>query len=150
MSDESYVPEASFASLVLTLSSSAWVSLGKITDPVSGEITKDLRSAKFSIDTLIMLREKTAGHLDDEESKLLNVLISDLQANYAETVFEMEKADQAAGSDKKGGEAKKSEPETEESVSPEVDAGAAKQAGEDKADKEKQEKPGNSKKESKK
>ncbi len=150
MSDESYVMEASFASLVLTLSSSAWVSLGKITDPVSGEIKKDLRSAKFSIDTLIMLREKTAGHIDDDESKLLNSLISDLQANYAETVFEQGKADQAAGSEAKGDEEKKPEPKTESSVSPEGDTGAAKQAGEGKAGKEKQEKPGKSKKESKK
>jgi hypothetical protein len=35
---DSYVPEASITALILTLSSSAWVSLGKITDPVSGEI----------------------------------------------------------------------------------------------------------------
>ena len=112
MSDESFVTEASFSSLVLMLSSSAWVSLGKIADPVSGEVKKDLRSAKLSIDTLIMLREKTSGKLDEDEKKLLNVMISDLQANYAETV-----------------------------LNPEGDAGAAEQTGEDKSDIEHQEEP---------
>ncbi len=110
MSDEPYVPEASFSSLVLMLSSSAWVTLGKIADPVSGEVQKDLRSAKLSIDTLIMLREKTSGRLDEDEKKLLNVMINDLQANYAETV-----------------------------LNPEGDAGAAEQTGKDTADTEKQE-----------
>ena len=138
MSDEPYIPEASFSSLVLTLSSSAWVSLGKITDPVSGEIKKDLRSAKFSIDTLIMLREKTAGQLDDDEKKLLNVLINDLQANYAESVFEHEKTGGETASAGNGSEGDASEGDTEANVSPEGDAGAAEQTGRDETDKEKQ------------
>ena len=119
MSEEPYVPEASFSSLVLMLSSSAWVSLGKIADPVSGEVQKDLRSAKLSIDTLIMLREKTSGELDEDEKKLLNVMINDLQANYAETVLSSER-----------------------------DAGAAEQSGKDEADTEKQEEPKKPKKDS--
>lgn len=84
---ETYVPEASFTSLVLTLSSSAWISLGKVTDPVSGEIKQDLKGAKYTIDLLIMLREKTSGNLTGDEEKLLNALLGDLQANYAEMVF---------------------------------------------------------------
>jgi len=84
---DSYIPDASFSSLVLTLSSSAWVGLGKIADPLSGEIKKDLKSAKFTIDTLIMLREKTKGNLSDDETKLLQTVLGDLQANYAEVVF---------------------------------------------------------------
>jgi len=84
---DSYIPDASFSSLVLTLSSSAWVGLGKIADPLSGETKKDLKSAKFTIDTLIMLREKTKGNLSDDETKLLQTVLGDLQANYAEVVF---------------------------------------------------------------
>ncbi len=147
MSDEPYIPEASFSSLVLTLSSSAWVSLGKITDPVSGEIKKDLRSAKFSIDTLIMLREKTAGQLDDDEKKLLNVLVNDLQANYAESVFEQEKTGQETAFAGNGGKEDASNGDTEANVSPEGDAGVAEQIGKDKTDKEKQKNQKNSKQE---
>jgi len=96
-SKESYVPDATFSSLVLTLSSSAWVGLGKIADPVTGELKKDLKGAKFTIDILIMLREKTEGNLGEEEEKLLQAVLGDLQANYAETVFsEKETSEQPA------------------------------------------------------
>jgi hypothetical protein len=79
--------EISFASLVVTLSSSAWVGLGKVADPISGEIRKDLAGARSTIEILLMLREKTKGNLAADEERLLNGLIADLQANYAETVF---------------------------------------------------------------
>ncbi len=104
---DSYVPDASFSSLVLTLSSSAWVGLGKIADPLSGEIKKDLKTAKFTIDTLIMLREKTRENLSDDENKLLQAVLGDLQGNYAEAVFAGEEADQksAAASNETAGEA---------------------------------------------
>ncbi|MFW6180653.1 MAG: DUF1844 domain-containing protein [Spirochaetota bacterium] len=80
-------PEVSFSSLVLTLSTSAWVAMGKVADPLTGEAKKDLDGARYTIDLLIMLREKTRGNLNDEEQKFLNAVIGELQANYAETVF---------------------------------------------------------------
>ncbi|MBN2324426.1 MAG: DUF1844 domain-containing protein [Spirochaetes bacterium] len=89
MSDnEGYRPESSFTALVITLSSSAWVGLGKVEDPVSGGIRKDLQAVKATIDILLMLRDKTRGNLGPEENKLLDGVIADLQANYAETVFD--------------------------------------------------------------
>lgn len=89
-----YVPEVNFATLVLTLSSSAWVGLGKIADPISGEVKKNLKGAKYTIDVLLMLREKTKGNLSTEEKEVLNGIISELQANYAETVFAGDHDDQ--------------------------------------------------------
>jgi hypothetical protein len=81
------ISTTSFTSLVVMLSSSAWMGLGKIADPVSGEVKKDLEGARYSIEVLGMLREKTKGNLNREEERLLNGLIADLQANYAEAVF---------------------------------------------------------------
>jgi hypothetical protein len=89
--NDSYLSEVNFVSLVLTLSSSAWVGLGKIADPVSGEIKQDLNGVKYTIDLLVMLREKTRGNLNDEENKILDGSISELQANFAETVFSSDK-----------------------------------------------------------
>ena len=91
---------STFASLVLSLSSTAWVALGKIADPVTGKINMDLKGAKFSIDTLIMLRDKTKGNLTADEQKLLNGVIADLQANYAETVFSAKQEEKKAESGK--------------------------------------------------
>lgn len=91
---------STFTSLVLSLSSTAWVALGKIADPVTGKINMDLKGAKFSIDTLIMLRDKTKGNLTADEQKLLNGIIADLQANYAETVFSAKQEEKKSESGK--------------------------------------------------
>jgi hypothetical protein len=98
---EEYLPEVDFVSFILMLSSSAWVSLGKIQDPSSGEVQKDLKGAKYCIDVLIMLREKTRGNLDEEEEKALNGIISDLQVNYAETFFSAESGVSSPGESNK-------------------------------------------------
>ena len=84
---DGYGPESSFTTLVITLSSSAWIGMGKVEDPVSGGIRKDLQSAKYTIDILLMLRDKTKGNLEPGEKKLLDEVLADLQTNYAETVF---------------------------------------------------------------
>ena len=114
MSEDDFAqPDASFSSLVLTLSSSAWVSLGKIADPISGETKQDTKAAKFSIDILLMLRDKTRGNLSDDEHKLLEAVVHDLQANYAEAVFaEPSKAKAGETGSSEDTEKKGGEPET--------------------------------------
>ncbi len=92
--------ETGFSTLVLTLSSSAWVGLGKIADPISGETKKDFPGAKFAIDTLVMLREKTRGNLTPDEEKILNSAVAELQANYAETIFSQKKESEEVPSKK--------------------------------------------------
>ena len=97
---------SAFASLVLSLSSTAWISLGKIADPITGKVKIDLVGARYSIDTLIMLRDKTKGNLTEDENKLLIGALGDLQANYAESVF-TEKEKIKDKSEKKESEEKK-------------------------------------------
>ncbi len=108
-----------FSSLVVSLSSTAWIGLGKIVDPLTGKLKVDLKSAKYSIDTLIMLREKTRGNLTEDEKRLLDSVIADLQANYAETVFSSaEKKDEKdQETDNRGQTEKKSEPRKEQDKS---------------------------------
>lgn len=115
--NDSNIPEINFITLVLTLSSSAWVGLGKVADPISGEIREDLKGAKYTINVLLMLRDKTKGNLTDEENKVMNRIISDLQANYAETVFSSKEKKETPSSDAENSESsdekssKSSEPE---------------------------------------
>jgi len=136
---DSYVPDASFSSLVLTLSSSAWVGLGKIADPLSGEIKKDMRAAKFTIDTLIMLRDKTGGNLSDDESKLLQAVLGDLQGNYAEAVFAGEDQKPAAAPHEASGEAPAEEKAAESGDSAGKETGSN-EKGDSEASKENKEK----------
>jgi hypothetical protein len=76
------LPEVNFNSLIFSLSSSALLHLGEIADPHSGEKKKDLGLAKHTIDTIAMLKDKTAGNLDEEEAKFIEAILTDLRWRY--------------------------------------------------------------------
>lgn len=76
--------EAIFMQLIMGLQSSAWMLLGKVANPVTGKVEKNFEAAKATIDTLIMLKEKTKGNLTKVEEDYLNNTISQLQLNYVE------------------------------------------------------------------
>jgi len=76
--------EAMFMQLVMGLQSSVWMLLGKVANPSTGKMEKNLEAAKTTIDTLIMLQEKTKGNLTKVEEDYLNNTISQLQLNYVE------------------------------------------------------------------
>jgi hypothetical protein len=58
------------------------LNLGEIADPHSGEKRKDLILAKHTIDTIAMLKERTAGNLDEEEAKFIENVLTDLRWRY--------------------------------------------------------------------
>ncbi len=76
------LPEVNFNSLIFSLSSSALLNLGEIADPHSGEKGKDFDLAKHTIDTIAMLKERTAGNLDEEEAKFIENVLTDLRWRY--------------------------------------------------------------------
>jgi len=80
------LPEINFSSLILSLSSSALLHIGEIADPRTGEKNKDLPLAKHSIDTIAMLKEKSKGNLTEEETKLLESVLTDLRWRYVKAV----------------------------------------------------------------
>jgi hypothetical protein len=75
-------PEITFASFLISLSSSAFIHLGDIPDPVTGETKKDLPLAKQTIDLLGLLREKTRNNLQEDEEKLFDHLLYDLRMRF--------------------------------------------------------------------
>jgi hypothetical protein len=76
------LPEVSFSSFILSLSTSALVHLGEVPDPVSQKIDKHLPLAKQTIDLLGMLMEKTKGNLSGDEEKMMEHLLADLRWRY--------------------------------------------------------------------
>jgi hypothetical protein len=82
----SVLPEVNFSYFLISLSSSALLHLGEISDPLTGEKKKDLPIAKHTIDTIAMLREKTKGNLTDEEQKALDGILADLRWRYVRAV----------------------------------------------------------------
>ena len=73
-----------FVSLVISISSSCWMQLGKVQNPITGKIERDLEGAKLSIDMLEMLKEKTKGNLSADEQRVIETTISDLKLNYVD------------------------------------------------------------------
>lgn len=74
--------DRTLAGLLMMLASSAVVAMGDAPDPVSGERHRDLAQAAEVVDLLLLLREKTEGNRTDEESRMFEDLIYDLQLRY--------------------------------------------------------------------
>ncbi len=71
-----------FSTFIMSLTSSAFYHLGDMPDPTTGKKEVNLPAVQQTIDMLIMLREKTNGNLTEEEKKLLEQLIYELQMKY--------------------------------------------------------------------
>jgi hypothetical protein len=81
MSSDQSLP-CSFSTLVLSMASSAVLSLGLEKNPHTGKIEKDLDVARFNIDMLALLKDKTKGNLTKEEQDFLDMVVSDLQMKF--------------------------------------------------------------------
>jgi hypothetical protein len=75
-------PEPDFNFFVTTLGLQASIFLGIVANPQTNQKEEDLPQAKFIIDTLSMLKEKTKGNLKKEETELLENIIYELQLQY--------------------------------------------------------------------
>jgi hypothetical protein len=71
-----------FSTFILSLSSSAYIYLGILEDPVNKEKKVNLEGAKQMIDIIRMLKEKTKGNLTPTEEQLIDSLIYELQMQY--------------------------------------------------------------------
>ena len=74
--------QASFVTLVAELAMQASLFMGEIPDPETKEPIEDLNRAKYLIDELGMLEEKTAGNLAPEESSALKNVLFELRMKY--------------------------------------------------------------------
>ncbi len=75
-----------FYQLILMLETAALQQLGKLINPLTGKTEQNLEQAKFSIDILGMIEEKTKGNLTSEEQRYLEGVLSQLRLNYVEEV----------------------------------------------------------------
>jgi hypothetical protein len=98
-----------FLQLVLSLQSAAMYQMGKIVSPVSGKIEKDMEQARISIDLLTMLQEKTKGNLLEDEKRIIDSTVYNLQMNYVDELnrenSESEPKDKSPAEEKPSAEA---------------------------------------------
>lgn len=75
-------PAASLAMLLNTLGTQALLALGQPADEHSPPATPDLDQAKYLIDTLQVLEDKTRGNLTEAEARMLGSLLHELRIGY--------------------------------------------------------------------
>ncbi len=82
--DAAQIPEADFMNFITSLSLQSLISLGEIESPFTKKKELNIKQARFLIDTLDMIKEKTAGNLKEEESKVLDTMLYELKMKYVE------------------------------------------------------------------
>lgn len=75
----------------------AMMGMGKVKNPSTDKIERDLKSAKYAIDTMVMLQKFTEGNLPKELNDYLNQTLTNLRLNYAD---EKKKESESTGNDK--------------------------------------------------
>ncbi|MGB5106286.1 MAG: DUF1844 domain-containing protein [Candidatus Zixiibacteriota bacterium] len=78
--------QALFSALLFSLHAAGMQQLGKIMNPMSGKVERDLEQAQATIDMMETIKKRTAGNLDEYETKLLGRLLAELQMNYVDEV----------------------------------------------------------------
>ena len=75
---------ASFSTLVLSIGSSAAMAMGLAPKPGAKKPEVDLPMARFHIDLLVLLKEKTKKNLDTDEEQFLESVLNDLQLKFVQ------------------------------------------------------------------
>ncbi len=89
-----------FIHLVNTFVQSAWISRGKVKNPVSDELERNLDQASYYIDLLDMLQTKMKGNLSEWEEQYILHSLSELKLNFIDEKKKKE-SEPDSGSSKK-------------------------------------------------
>lgn len=96
---ESLTPEqkqqALFMQLVIMFQQAAWSHLGKVPNPMTNKIERDLEQARLSIDMIDMLKTRTQGNISSEETQMLEHVLRELRLNYIDEL-DKDKKEKAA------------------------------------------------------
>ena len=80
-----------FQHLVVMFQTLALQQMGKLTSPITGKVERDLHQAKITVDMLGMIQDRTEGNLDENEKKILDTVMMELQMNYIDETARAEK-----------------------------------------------------------
>jgi len=75
---------ALFLQLLLGLQQSCMMALGKLMNPLTRKIERNLEVAKDTIDTLAVIEARTRGNLEPDEARVLRQVLTELRMNYVE------------------------------------------------------------------
>lgn len=84
MKPDSARDEILFLHLVSLFQFAAMQQMGKLPNPVTGKIERDLEQARASIDIVEMLYTKTDGHRSPAESEFIDKILFELRMNFVD------------------------------------------------------------------
>ncbi len=73
-----------FHHLVAMFQTLALQQLGKLVNPITGKLERDLQQAKITIDMLQMIKDRTLGNLKQSEQMILDRALLELQMNFVD------------------------------------------------------------------
>lgn len=73
-----------FVQLISSLHGAALMQMGKIKNPATDILERNLEQAELTIEMLDMLKEKTKGNLSNDEEKFVSSVISEVKLNYVD------------------------------------------------------------------
>ena len=82
--ESKFTEEQLFDNLISSLVHSVWISLGKIKNPMTDKIERNLFAASMNIDMLDMLYKRMDGNLSEQEESYLSHVLSEIKMNYIE------------------------------------------------------------------
>ncbi len=107
--------EFHFIQLVIMFQTAAIQQMGKLQNPITKKVERNLEGAKLSIDMLEMIQNKTKNNLSENERKFLEHTLYELRMNYLDEVKkeeQKEKEKDSAQKDQSGsGESKEKKEE---------------------------------------
>ena len=135
--DSKLTEEQLFDQLISSLVHSAWVSLGKIKNPMNDTLEKNLDQASIQIDMLDMLFKRMSGNLSENEEQYLGHIVRELKMNFVEEKNKPTEDNIKDGEDKEKVKSKKKENKDKEEVEKKTEESdkveeADKENGEDK------------------
>ena len=80
------VKKVTFSELIMGFASAALHYTGESILEGKGKVEKNLQLAKHNIDIVKLLQTKTKGNLDNDEQKLIESILSDLEYKYNESL----------------------------------------------------------------
>ena len=107
-----------FIHLVNTFVQSAWISLGKVKNPVSDTMERNLDQATYYIDLLDMLQKKMKGNLTEWEEQYIIHSLSELKLNFIDEQKKSSEEDKIEDTKEKNSPEKKEKPKAKKKTKP--------------------------------
>ena len=85
---EGPLPPIDFTTLIMSFASAAIVNMGRVPDPMTNTVQKNMAVARQNIDIIELLNDKTKGNLSADEERLMEQVLYELRMSFIAAVKE--------------------------------------------------------------